>query len=314
METENKEIIVDIAPPAVEEIDIGADAPAQLPVSTKEKEKPVADTVVNDGVEQLRRELEAKKREADEIRRQKAEAERSLVQKETEVRNYAHQAADNQHTAFVNAIASFERDGEMLEKEYAAKLEQGDYHAAAKIQRGMAQIESKLATLYQGKEALEERIQYERSRPEPQYQQQPQQQVHYDPIEAQLQALSPQSQAWVRKNIHVMHDPKLKNSMTAAHYRALAENITVDTPQYFQFIENEMGMGQQNAPAQPKQRNVVTAAPVARGGSVPAMNQNQTRVTLTPEMRAYAEEVLGMTDEEYAEAMVHYAKKGQLRI
>ena len=311
METASKEVIVDVAPPIVEEIDIGADKPAQLPVE-RQDETPVP--AVDAGVEQLKRELEAKKREAEEIRRQKAEADRYIHQKETEVRSYANAAADNQHTAFVNAIASYERDGEMLEKEYAARLEQGDYHAAAKLQRSMAQIESKLATLHQGREALEERIQYERSRPEPQYQAPQPQQTQYDPVEAQIQGLSPQSQAWVRKNIHVLHDPKLRNAMTAAHYQALSEDIPTDTPQYFQFIENHMGIGSQQPAAPAKQRNVMTAAPVARGGSVPAMNQSQTRVTLTPEMRAYAEEVLGMSDEEYAEAMVHYAKKGQLKL
>ena len=309
-----KEVIVDLAPPAVEEIDIGADTPAKLPVNAVEKEEEAPLASADEGIEQLRRELEAKKREAEEIKRQKFEAERNLQQKETEIRSYATQAADSQHTAFINAIASYERDGEMLEKEYASKLEQGDYHAAAKLQRQMAQVESKLATLQQGREALEERIQIERSRPEPQYQKQSYEQTNYDPIEAELQRLSPESQTWLRKNIHLMQDQRGKNMLAAAHYKAIADNYQPDTPQYFQFLDNELNAPAREPAAAPKPRNVVTAAPVARGGSVPTMGQNQTRVTLTPEMRAYAEEVLGMSDEEYAEAMVHYAKKGQLKI
>ena len=113
METASKEVIVDVAPPIVEEIDIGADKPAQLSVE-RQDETPVP--AVDAGVEQLKRELEAKKREAEEIRRQKTEADRYIYQKETEVRSYANAAADNQHTAFVNAIASYERDGEMIER------------------------------------------------------------------------------------------------------------------------------------------------------------------------------------------------------
>lgn len=314
MENAAKEVIVDLAPPVVEEIDIGADKPAKLPVKTAEKEEDHPVMTPDEGIEQLKQELEAKKREAEEIKRQKFEAERNLQQKETEVRSYASQAAESQVTAFVNAIASYERDGEMLEKEYANKLEQGDYHAAAKLQRQMAQIESKLATLNQGREALEERIQYERARPEPQYQQQQYQQTQYDPIEAELQRLSPDSQTWLRKNIHLMQDQKSKNLLASAHYRAVAENLQPDTPQYFQYLENELGVGAKEAPAPARQRNIVTSAPAARGGNVPTANSNQTRVTLTPEMRSYAEEVLGMTDEEYAEAMVHYAKKGKLQI
>jgi len=314
METASKEVVIEVKPPLTEEIDIGADSPAKLPVNAVAKEEELPVNSADNGIEQLKRELEAKKREADEIRRQKFEAEQNLQQKETEVRTYANQAADNQLTAFVNAIASYERDGEMLENEYASKLEQGDYHAAAKIQRQMAQVESKLATLHQGREALDERIQYERSRPEPQVQRQTYEQTQYDPIEAELQRLSGPSQAWVRKNIHIMHDQKSKNLMAAAHYRAIADNYQPDTPQYFQYLENELGLGEKEAPQSNRQRSVVTAAPVARGGSVPTINNNQVRITLTPEMRAYADEVLGMSDEEYAEAMLYYNKKGQLKL
>jgi hypothetical protein len=314
MEQLAKEVVVDVKPPLTEEIDIGADSPVSLPVNAKEKEEEFPVNSADDGIEQLKRELEAKKREAEEIRRQKFEAEQNLYKKDEEVRNYAYQAADNQYTAFVNAIASYERDGEMLENEYASKLEQGDYHSAAKIQRQMAQIESKLSTLHQGKDALAERIEYERARPEPRMQQPTYEQTQYDPVEAELQRLSGPSQAWVRKNIHIMQDQKSKNLLAAAHYRAIADNLQPDSPQYFQYLENEMGLGEKPAPQSTKQRNVMAAAPVARGGSVPTMNNNQVRVTLTPEMRAYAEEVLGMSDEEYAEAMLYYNKKGKLQL
>ena len=314
MENTSKEVVIDVKPPLTEEIDIGADSPARLPVNGAVKEEELPVNSADGGIEQLKRELEAKKRETDEIRRQKHEAEQNLYHKETEVRSYAYQAADNQLTAFTNAIASYERDGEMLENEYANRLEQGDYHAAAKLQRQMAQIESKLSTLHQGREALDERLQYERSRPEPQYQPPAYEQTQYDPIEAELQRLSGPSQAWVRKNIHVMHDQKSKNLMAAAHYRAVADNYQPDTPEYFEYLENEMGLGEKAPPQSTRNRNIVTAAPVARGGSVPMRGSNQVKITLTPEMRSYAEEVLGMSDEEYAEAMLYYNKKGQLKL
>jgi len=102
--------------------------------------------------------------------------------------------------------------------------------------------------------------------------------------------------------------------MAAAHYRAVADNYQPDTPEYFEYLESELGLGEKTPAPSTRQRNIVTAAPVARGGSVPARGSNQVRVTLTPEMRAYAEEVLGMSDEEYAEAMLYYNKKGQLKL
>jgi hypothetical protein len=314
METTSKEVVIDVKPPLTEEVDIGADSPARFPVNSAGKEEELPVNSADGGIEQLKRELEAKKRETDEIRRQKFETEQNLYQKETEVRSYAYQAADSQLTSFVNAIASYERDGEMLENEYANKLEQGDYHAAAKIQRQMAQVENKLSTLHQGRDALDERLQYERSRPEPQYQPPTYEQTQYDPVEAELQRLSGPSQAWVRKNIHIMHDQKSKNLMAAAHYRAVADNYQPDTAEYFEYLESELGLGEKAPTQSTRQRNIVTAAPVARGGNVPSKGSNQVKITLTPEMRSYAEEVLGMSDEEYAEAMIYYNKKGQLKL
>ena len=96
METTSKEVVIDVKPPLTEEIDIGADSPARLPVNGAVKEEELPVNSADGGIEQLKRELEAKKRETDDIRRQKYEAEQNLYHKETEVRSYAYQAADNQ--------------------------------------------------------------------------------------------------------------------------------------------------------------------------------------------------------------------------
>ena len=134
----------------------------------------------DDGVELLKRQLSEKQREAEEFRRQKSQLEQFAYKAAQEVKSYQVQSQDNQLIAFTNAIASFERDAEMLERDYANTLAEGDYTKAAKIQRQMSQIESRLTQLAQGREAVQEKLEYERQaleqsrrQPPPRIEQQP---------------------------------------------------------------------------------------------------------------------------------------------
>lgn len=294
--------------PKTIDIDLGEDR-SKEPVVTKEQ--PQKD-FENEGIELLRRQLEEKKREADEARREKAEAIRRAAEKEREVNTYKVEARDSQLTSFVNAIASYERDAEMLERDYANTLAEGDYGKAAKLQRQMAQVESKLMQLNQGKASVEERLEMERYRaanPEPLP---PVHQVPSDPLEAQIQGLSPAAQSWVRSNQYVLTDQTARNAMTAGHFNALARNIRVDSPEYFQFIENEIanaGVPPSNAPPQARSYNpAVTAAPVSRSSSTITRTPRGISITLTPAQREAARDN-GMSDEEYAEAMLYYQNK-----
>lgn len=271
----------------------------------------------DNGVELLRRQLSEKQREAEEIRRQKTEAEKNAYKAQQEVKTYQVQAQDNQLTAFVNAIASFERDAEMLERDYANTLAEGDYTKAAKIQRQMAQTESRLMQLAQGKEAVEERLTYERQmleqqrrQPQPQFEEQP-----TDPIEAQIQAVrSPTSQAWLRSHRDVLADPVKTKLMTAAHYEADALNIQPDTPEYFAHIESKVYGAEpvQQSVQQPRQRQAMAAAPVSRTNSAQNFRAGQqVTMTLSPAERQAARDI-DMSDEEYLEAKLYYQQKNML--
>lgn len=270
-----------------------------------------------DGVELLKRQLSEKQREAEEIRRQKNEAERYAREAQQEVKTYQVQAQDSQLTAFVNAIASFERDAEMLERDYANTLSEGDYAKAAKLQRQMAQVESKLIQLSQGKEAVQEKLAYERQmleqqrqQPQPRYDQTP-----IDPIDAQIQAVqSPTSQAWLRSHRDVLADPSKTALMTAAHYETAAMGIQPDTPEYFTHIESKVYGAEpaQQTVQQPRQRQAMAAAPVSRTNSAQNFRAGQqVTMTLSPAERQAARDI-DMSDEEYLEAKLYYQQKNML--
>jgi len=309
-ELEAAEVTV-TTPNAPQNIDFDLGATQNEPVAKVETPKQ------DDGVELLKRQLSEKQREAEEIRRQKFEAERYAQKAQQEVKTYQVQAQDNQLTAFVNAIASFERDAEMLERDYANTLSEGDYAKAAKLQRQMAQVESKLIQLSQGKEAVQEKLNYERQmleqqrrQPQPQYEQQP-----TDPIEAQIQSVkSPTSQAWLRSHRDVLADPVKTKLMTAAHYEADALNIQPDTPEYFAHIESKVYGGEpvQQTVQQPRQRQAMAAAPVSRTNSAQTFRAGQqVTMTLSPAERQAARDI-DMSDEEYLEAKLYYQQKNML--
>jgi hypothetical protein len=299
------------APVVIKDIDLGENPVVKIEGT---KQEPIQNED-NEGIELLRRQLEEKRREAEEAKRLKAEAERYAQQREREVKTYQVQAQDNQLVAFTNAIASFERDAEMLERDYATTLQEGDYAKAAKLQRQMAQVESRLTQLAQGKEALEERLNVQKQNlRNPPQQQASRQSV--DPIEAQIQAVqSPTSQAWLRSHKDVLADPAKTALMTAGHWEAVAKNIQPDTPEYFQYIENKVYGTPESvsqAPAPRQTRQTMASAPVSRSSTPVMRSGGEIQMHLTPEMREIAE-MNGMTDEEYARARLYYMNKGEIR-
>jgi hypothetical protein len=305
------EIEIPIKGPApAPEIDIGAELKAGEPGAKQGAPK------ADDGIELLKRQLEEKRREADEARRQKIEAERIAQQRELEANTYKTQIDDSQHVALTNAIASFERDAEMLERDYASLLEQGEYQRAAKVQRQMAQIEARLSTLQQGREELEYRL---KQPPQPQHQQstieQPQaRQMPRDNVEDRIAGLSPPSQQWIRANRQVVEDPKKANLLSAAHFEAVANDIQVDSPDYFAFLEQKLGIGSNSAalaaPRQAPARVPMGAAPVSRSSGVTISGNGKiANVTLTPAEREAARD-MDMSEEEYAESKLYYMQKG----
>lgn len=296
------------------EIDLGEDKHMTPPPPPDDEPEPIPG---ERGPDILQRQLDEKRREIEEARRQKMEAEQLLRQREQEVFEYQTQAQNSQHVALVNAIASYERDAEALERDYASSMAEGDYQKGAKIQRQMAQVEARLMTLQQGKEELETRLQ--QPRPEPKMEQPRIQPVATDSIDDKIKHLHPLSQAWIKSHPETLSDPKMNNKMTAAHYKALAEDYTPNTPDYFAFIDSEMGYNKPQAPApaasapRPTQnKGGIASAPVSRSAPASFASTSSTNVTLSPAEREYARD-MDMTDEEYAEAKLFYINRGDLR-
>lgn len=310
---DSKEVVVLVNEARIPNNDIFGESEIDSPIKPEVVTAPVVQER-NEAVELLTRQLAEKQREAEIAKQQRSQAEAYARQREQEAVHYASQAQDSQHTAFINAIASFERDAEMLETHYANALNAGDNQSAAKIQRQMIQVESRLNQLSSGKEAIEVQLEQSRNRPPephpPEYYRQGQQNV--DPVAQAISTLSRESAAWVTAHPEVIKDPEYNALMSAAHHSAMKNNIQADTPEYFAHLDKTLGFNKRQQPQ--RQQKVMTAAPVSRGGSANYQSGGQVAITLTPEQRAYASEVLDISDEEYAKGLLYYANKGQLSL
>lgn len=252
-----------------------------------------------DGIAELRRQLE-------EERTARQNAERAAY----DAKRDAHQARNNEDETNVqlvsNAIDTLRRDDEILKQNYQYAMSQGNFSAAADIQQEMSGNAAKLLQLSNGLEAMKARP----KTPEPR-------QAPSDPVEAFAAQLSPKSADWVRKHPEYVKDAKLNRKMIAAHELAMADGMPVDSDEYFSAIEETLKIraaapqtdtSDEYAAKVTQRRDAApAAAPVSRGGST---RTNVVRLSAAEREMA---EMMGMKPEDYAKNKMALKKEGKLQ-
>jgi len=252
-----------------------------------------------DGIAELRRQLEVE-------RTARQNAERAAYDAKRE----AHQARNNEDETNVqlvsNAIDTLRRDDEILKQNYQYAMQQGNFSAAAEIQQEMSGNAAKLLQLSNGLEAMKARP----KTPEPR-------QAPADPVEAFAAQLSPKSADWVRRHPEYVKDAKLNRKMIAAHELAMADGVAVDSEEYFSAIEDTLKIkaaapqtetSDEYAAKVTQRRDAApAAAPVSRGGST---RTNVVRLSAAEREMA---EMMGMKPEDYAKNKMALKKEGKLQ-
>jgi len=251
-----------------------------------------------DGIAELRRQLEAE-------RAARQDAERAAYDAKRDAHQARNDVDDTNVQLVSNAIDTLRRDDEILKQNYQYAMSQGNFSAAADIQQEMSGNAAKLLQLSNGLEAMKARP----KQPEPV-------QAPSDPVEAFAAQLSSKSADWVRKHPEYVRDSKLNRKMIAAHELAMADGIRVDSDDYFAAIEETLKI----KPAAPQTETTdeyaakVTqrrdaapaAAPVSRGG-----NSRTNVVRLSAAEREMAD-MMGMKPEDYAKNKMALQKEGKL--
>lgn len=290
------------------------DAP-EVEIVDEQEEKPVQkaekpEVSPDDGISELKRSLEREKQA-------RAEAERRA----REAQNQANQANidknDSQYQLVVNAIETVKERAEALKTAYAEAMSVGDYTKAAEVQNAMTINATQLEKLKDGKKAMKKLM-----KDSEEGQAQPVKPVAApsDVIEQIAAGATPKSAEWLRSSKEFLRGEREIRKMFRAHEDAIDDGIAPDSDEYFEYIDNRLGIRRKaeaaheepaesplsaaSAPA-PKRSVSPPPAPVSRGtGPRP----NTMRLT---KMEAETAAALGMSPEDYARNKALLQKEGR---
>lgn len=265
------------------------------------EEKPKVELTVDDGIEALRRELEAEK--AARVR-----AEQQAQQARDQVKVATHEKADSDIRMLDNAIETETRNKEILKQNLRDAVANGDTDMQADILMAINQTDRNINDISRGKQQYEAQL-----RAVPQV---------TDKVEALAAQLQPKSAEWVRANPDIVNDDRKAQRLQRAHFDAIDDGIAPESDEYFQFLETRMNIN--NRREQPMQDAAMSeasestsgrkassppAAPVSRSGTGTGGRPNVVSLTRAEQEAARD---MGMTPKEYAENKIALIKSGRM--
>lgn len=193
-----------------------------------------------------------------------------------------------------NGIAAVEADAEAAERAYAVAFEAGDAAAVARANRAMQRAEVQRGELIQARDSLKQAATRQTPQQREQQREAPVRKVAADPVEAVAASMTPKSAAWLRAHPECVTDPKMNARMLAAHNLALADDIPVESQEYFDRIE--AGIKPVKAQQQQKQQEKApngdgrrpSSAAASGGNAGGGLNGGATTVKLTAREAASA--------------------------
>lgn len=283
-EIDDKELEVSIPADEPVTVNLGDDAP----VIEKKTEPPAAPDVDEreQALAELRKQIEEERARAERERKAREQAEQYAREQEFAAKSAKVEVQDSNLRVILNAIEATEQAASGAERAYADAMAAGDYTQAAKAQRAMAQAESQLLQLKNGKSALEDRLQSQthEGRVASESPKIEKTAGRADPVEEMAAQLTPKSADWLRAHPAAANQV---NKLVAAHQAAVElEGITPETPEYFAYIEGKLGFTTakqtekpQSAPAKAMASAPVSSSSSSGGGS---RSGNGSSMTLSP--------------------------------
>jgi hypothetical protein len=174
--------------------------------------------------------------EQKERKRLKAELDQERTSRtRAEATANTHQNArfDAEEAAVTARLGTAEAEATGLKKLYAEALAEGRFEEAAEVQDKMGELRARQAQDKQYQTWLTG----EKARAAEQAKQQP---VHEG---VDLAQYSPAQRKWIKANPEFMDDPKVRAKTYAGHQWAVAEEVEVDSKEYFEIIEDFVNRG-----------------------------------------------------------------------
>lgn len=254
-----------------------------------------------EGIEELKRRLEAEK-----MARLEAEKRARDAAKQAEKANV--QVHEAQINVVQTAFDGLKRDQDILKNALKESMAIGDFDRAAEIQEAMSMNSAKLLQLEHGLNDMKNSG--------PRVQQPPQQQgapgMTVDDLISRVN--TPLSKNWLINNRDSLQDVRSIRIMARAHEDAIDMGIVPESPEYFAMVESRLGINRQPAPppapayqesamsaasAPTQRRSSPAAAPVSRS-PVGTNGSRPNAIRLTPE-EVEAAKISGISPREYWE-------------
>lgn len=252
------------------------------PASQKsDVQAPEREIPVDEGIAELRARLQASESGRREAENRANQAEQARVAA-------AGSAQDANVQFLTTALEGVKQSMSVLEANLAEAYALQDFAGAAKIQTEIARTAQRESLIENGLEQIKNAP---KEQPR-QFQPPPQE----DQVEQVARQLTPNAAAWIRQHPDYVTDPRKNQQLMSAHYAAMAEGLTADSPDYIRYVEDKLApvrrdpetqSFERREPVAEQRRSAPPAAPVSRGAGGA---NNPTRVTLTKEQRETAHE------------------------
>ncbi len=242
-------------------------------------------TPADDPISDLKGQFETLKGQLGQQTQRLVGAERELETTRQELASTKKEVATSQLDTVLSGIQAAEAEATAAEGEFIKAAEAGDFAAQARAQRKISGAEARIQRLKEAEGDLKDQT---ATKPAPR--QEVRQQPSNDPIATFTQGMSAKSAAWIRSHPDCVTDPKKNARMLAAHNLAIADDIAVDSPEYFSRIEDGIAPPVKVQDVQ-KPVNIRPSAPVASGANAGGgMNGGGQSVTLSVREKNAAED------------------------
>lgn len=188
----------------------------------------------------------------EEERAARIEAENNARVMAARANQAANEVSDTNLHLVNGAIDSLKRDQDILKAHLRDAMTIGDYDRAAELQEGMASNFTKLNSLERG---LHEMKNAPRQPVGPVSV--PKADVSVDSL---IERVTPKSAEWLDRNRDALPDARSIRVMARAHEDAVDYGIAPESEAYFQFVENRLGINNNNRRSIPEVDNVMSGA------------------------------------------------------
>ena len=269
------------------------------------EEKESKDGKSDNAAAELRAQLNAQRQATAQAQAMAQQAAQRAQYAEQQVRGSTLNAVDS-------ALQAAEQQALNFKAEFQAALDAADHRAAAEAQERLSDARHNLLRLQEQRAYVDAEMRRPQQQPQ---QRQPQQQPL--PVENIAQGLAqdgyPRSANWLRAHPEwAGRADLLKRVASASNHIVDNKGFAIESDEYFAALEQELGMGQR----QSGQRRAGPAASAAPTNGSVSLRTGQTgmrsHVPLTPEQRAAAIEMHGMTEKEYAREFEQARVEGKL--